>query len=60
MVRGADIEDGKYNDGDQDDGEGLLDQDDGNLVPSVDASAIVSSALSTHGGEVWRAEKNRT
>ena len=31
-----------------------------NLVPGVDASAIVSSALSTHGGEVWRAEKCRT
>ena len=36
MMRGADVEDGKDNDGDQDNGEGILHQDDGNLVPGVD------------------------
>ena len=36
MMRGADVEDGEDNDGDQDDGEGILHQDDGNLVPCAD------------------------
>ena len=60
MMRGADVEDGEDNDGGRYDGEGLLHQDDGNLVPGVDATAIVSSSLPTHRGEVWRAEKYRT
>ena len=43
-MRGAyveDVADGKDNDGDQDDGDRLLHQDDGNLVPSVYASATM-------------------
>ena len=41
MMRGTDVEDGEDNDGDHDDGEGLLHEDDGNLVPGVDASATM-------------------
>ena len=36
MMRGADVEDDKDNDGGQDDGEGILHQDDGTLVPCAD------------------------
>ena len=47
MMRGTDVEDGEDNDGGRYDGEGLLHQDDGNLVPGVDASATMVRMVRT-------------
>ena len=47
MKRGADVEDGKDNVGDQDDGKGLLQEDTGNLVPGVGASATMVQMVRT-------------
>ena len=47
MMRGTDVEDGEDNDGGRYDGEGLLHQDDGNLVPGVGASATMVQMVRT-------------